>query len=279
MSGTGQVFAAPRASVAVFERLDGPVPYVGISNPGPARAHNEDRWQVDEAHAVFVLADGMGGYNAGEVASEIAVRTVAELVGALRDSGLGDHDALVRAVAAAHANILEFAHARPECLGMGTTLVAAAFDEGGLTLAHVGDSRAYRLRDGQLERLTRDHSLGQQMLDSGGLTEAQLNRLPARGILTRVLGVEHETAQPDVARFDWRADDLLLLCTDGLSDSLDDAAIGRILAPTGHPGTPALPFPLSDVAQRLIASAQAGGGADDVTVLLAGGWHRGLANH
>ncbi len=318
MSGTGQVFAAPRASVAVFERLDGPVPYVGISNPGPARAHNEDRWQVDEAHSVFVLADGMGGYNAGEVASEIAVRTVAELVGALRDSGLGVQDALVRAVAAAHANILEFAHARPECLGMGTTLVAAAFADGGLTLAHVGDSRAYRLRDGQLERLTRDHSLGQQMLDSGGLTEAQLNRLPARGILTRALGVEHETAQPDVARFDWRDDDLLLLCSDGLTDSLDDAAIGRILAPPGPQsvpaGTPAdataahaapahaapahaapahaapanatptcagsaQPCPLSDVAQRLIASAQAGGGADDVTVLLAGGWHRGLASH
>ncbi len=273
MSAIGHVLegAPSRASVALVESADAPVPWAVVTDPGPARPHNEDRWRVDGASGTFVLADGMGGYNAGEVASEIATRTVAQLAGALRAAGLPPSDALVRAVAAAHAGIVEFAHTRPECLGMATTLVAASIVEGRLTVVHVGDSRAYLLRDGLLRRLTRDHSIGQQMLDTGRMTESQVRRLPARGILTRALGIETEPPVADVAELDWRAGDLLMLCSDGLSDTLDDAAIGAALEGAGAR--------LGACASALIVASLARGGTDDATVLLAGGARPVTASH
>jgi serine/threonine protein phosphatase PrpC len=264
--------AAPsRASVALVESADAPVPWALVTDPGPSRPHNEDRWRVDSAGSTFALADGMGGYNAGEVASEIATRTVGELVAALRAAGLAPADALVRAVAAAHAGIVDFAHTRPECLGMATTLVVATIADGRLTVAHVGDSRAYLLRDGTLSRLTRDHSIGQQMLDTGRMTESQVQRLPARGILTRALGIETEPPVADVVEHDWRAGDLLLLCSDGLSDSLDDTAIARALDVPGAT--------LGALASALIVEALARGCTDDSTVLLAGGARATAASH
>ena len=260
-----------RASVALVESADAPVPWATVTDPGPSRPHNEDRWRVDAASGTFALADGMGGYNAGEVASEIATRTVAELVAALRAAGLAPADALVRAVSAAHAGIVEFAHTRPECLGMATTLVVATIADGRLTVAHVGDSRAYLLRDGELRRLTRDHSIGQQMLDAGRMTESQVRRLPARGILTRALGIETEPPVADVVELDWRAGDLLMLCSDGLSDSLDDGTIARALDAPGAT--------LGALASALIVAALARGCTDDSTVLLAGGARASAASH
>ena len=273
MSAIGDVLegASSRASGAVVASADAPVPWALVTDPGPGRPHNEDRWRVDDASGVFVLADGMGGYNAGEVASEIATRTVAERVGALRAAGLPPADAMRRAVCAAHAGIVEFAHTRPECLGMATTLVAASIDGGRLTVAHVGDSRAYLYRDGVLRRLTRDHSIGQQMLDAGRMTASQVRRLPARGILTRALGIETEPPVADVATLDWRAGDLLLLCSDGLTDSLDDALIAAALEAPGA----ALP----KLASELIVAALARGCTDDATVLLARGARAAPAGH
>jgi protein phosphatase len=251
------------SSVALVERADTAVPWAALSVPGPCREHNEDCWCVDDARVVFALGDGMGGYSAGEVASEIAVRTVAEMAGALLDARLAAEDALVRATVAAHAGIIEFAHTRPECLGMATTVVAAVVSADRLTLAHVGDSRAYRLRGARLSRLTADHSIGQRMVEAGRVSEVQARRLPARGILTRALGIGAASPVPSVTSTDWRAGDLLLLCSDGLTDRLDDAAIAALL---GRPD--AL---LGERAQSLIAEALAAGGTDDVTVLLAGG--------
>ncbi len=273
MSAIGHVLEGPssRASAAIVASADAPVPWALVTDPGPGRPHNEDRWRVDDASGMFVLADGMGGYNAGEVASEIATRTVAELVGALRAAGLPPADALARAVAAAHRGIVDFAHTRPECLGMATTLVAASITGGRLTVAHVGDSRAYLYRDGALRRLTRDHSIGQQMLDTGRMTESQVRRLPARGILTRALGIETEPPVADVAALDWRAGDLLLLCSDGLTDSLDDARIAAVL---DAPGTP-----LARLASELIVGALTRGCTDDATVLIAGGARATPASH
>ena len=273
MSAIGHVQggAPSRASVALVESAEAPVPWALVTDPGPARPHNEDRWRVCDATGVFALADGMGGYNAGEVASEIATRTVAELVGALRAAGLSNADALVRAVSAADAGIVEFAHTRPECLGMATTLVVASIHAGRLTVAHVGDSRAYLLRDGALQRLTRDHSIGQQMLDTGRMSESQVRRLPARGILTRALGIETEPPVADVVELDWLAGDLLLLCSDGLTDSLDDA---RIAAALDVPGTA-----LGARASALIVAALEHGCTDDATVLLAGGARAAVASH
>jgi PPM family protein phosphatase len=243
-----------------------------VTDAGPARGHNEDRWGVDDAHGVFALADGMGGYNAGEVAAEIAVRTVAQGVGALRAAGLATGDALVRAAASAHAGIVEFAHLRSGCLGMGTTLVAAAIDAGRLTVAHVGDSRAYLFRAGRLRRLTSDHSIGQQMLDAGRLNEAQVRRLPARGILTRALGIEAEAPVVDIAEHAWELGDVLMLCSDGLSDALDDAAIAALLG-AGDGAT------LTTCARELVVAALARGCTDDTTVLLAGGLPAGAPRH
>jgi len=269
--GPGHALAATRSSVALIGRPQTRVPWVAVTDPGCARRHNEDRFQVDDTHGVFALADGMGGHHAGEVASEIAVRTVVQAVGALQEAGLSSDDALDRAVRAAHAGIIDFAQARPDCLGMGTTLVAAAIDFDRLTVAHVGDSRAYRWRAGVLDRLTADHSIGQQMLDTGRLTPAEVGRLPARGILTRALGVAGEALRADLAVLDWRAGDLLLLCSDGLTDPLDDAAIGRVFARARR----SLPM----LAQELIAAALAAGCADNVTVLLAGGSGAGFGAH
>jgi len=269
--GHGHEVVATRSSVALISRPDARVPWAAVTDPGCARRHNEDRFQVDDTHGVFALADGMGGYNAGEVASELAVRTVAEAVGALHDAGLSSDDALDRAVLAAHAGIVEFAQSCPGCLGMGTTLVAAAIDGARLTVAHVGDSRAYRWRDGVLSRLTTDHSIGQQMLDTGRLTPELVRRLPARGILTRALGVEGDAPRADLAVLDWRAGDLLLLCSDGLTDSLDDAVVAQVLA--------AARAPLPLLARELIAASLAAGCSDNVTVLLAGGSPVGAGAH
>ncbi|RPH44715.1 MAG: serine/threonine-protein phosphatase [Burkholderiales bacterium] len=254
---------ASRVPGTLAEGPDASVPWAIVTDPGPTRRHNEDRWSVDAAHGVFALADGMGGYNAGEVAAEIAVRTASQLAGALHDAGLAAPDVLLRAVSAAHAGIVDYAHSRPECLGMATTLLVASIRGGRLTIAHVGDSRAYLLRAGTLRRLTVDHSIGQRMLDEGRLSEAQVRRLPSRGILTRALGIETEPPKADLLAFDWLEGDLLLLASDGLTDSLDDAALAAMLA------TPA--ESLAAQARALVAEALARGCTDDATVLLAGG--------
>lgn len=239
------------------------VPWALVTDPGPARRHNEDRCCVDARYGVFALADGMGGYNAGEVAAEIAVHTASQLLGALLSAGLSTPDALQRAVAGAHAGIVDYAHTRPECLGMATTLVAASIRDGRLTVAHVGDSRAYLLRAGTLRRLTVDHSIGQRMLDEGRMSDAQVRRLPSRGILTRALGIESEPPRADVVALDWLEGDLLLLASDGLTDSLDDAALVALLACPAES--------LAARARGLLAGALEHGCTDDATVLLVGG--------
>lgn len=264
MSATGHsaFVVVTRSSSAVVERTDAGLPWAAVTDAGPCRAHNEDCWQVHDRLPVFALADGMGGYNAGEVAAEIAVRTVTDLTGALCDAGLGPSDAMVRAMASAHAGLRDFARSRPECLGMGTTLVAAAVLHDRLVVAHVGDSRAYRVRGGRLQRLTADHSIGQQMLDAGRLTEAQVRRLPARGILTRALGIEPQAPEIDVAEHDWLPGDRLLLCSDGLTDPLDDMSIAAVFARTDGG--------LGAIARALIVEALLRGGTDNVTALIAG---------
>jgi serine/threonine protein phosphatase PrpC len=267
----GSEVLAARSQVALLERPDAAVPWAVVTDSGPARPHNEDRWRSDDAHGVFALADGMGGYNAGEIASEIAVRTVAELVGALHEAGLPTDGALARAVAVAHAGILDFARARPECLGMGTTLVAAAICDGQLTVAHVGDSRAYLMRAGVLRRITADHSIGQEMLLEGRMTAAQVRRLPARGILTRALGTDGEPPRADVALLDWLPGDLLMLCSDGLTDSLDDDRLAAVL---GRPGVTR-----AGAAAELMAAALAAGCTDNITLLIAGGARAPVLNH
>jgi protein phosphatase len=259
------------AALADGARMPAALPWAALSDPGGARRHNEDAWLTDESSRVFALADGMGGLNAGELASALAVRTVTEVASACLDAGLPAEHALTQACLDAHARIKEAALLRADCLGMGTTLVAAAIDHGRLSIAHVGDSRAYLLRDGRLERLTIDHSVGQQMLEAGQLSEAQIRRLPARGILTRALGTDADAPLPQVMTIDWQPNDLLMLCSDGMTDSLVDHALEALL---DQPQSD-----LPSIAMMLVDAALEAGCTDNVTVILAGGQPRRPLDH
>ncbi len=231
----------------------------GCSDAGPVRPHNEDCWRAVPEAGLFVVADGMGGYRAGEVAAEIAVETACRLI-PLNSASQDPGAAMARTFAACNQAILQCAAANPDCLGMGTTLVACLLRDGVLHVAHVGDSRAYLLRDGQLHRLTRDHSIGQALWDSGAVTEAQLRELPGRGILTRALGVE-ESVACDLVAYTWEPADRLLICSDGVSDLLSDEAVAQLLLENDSAGALAQ-------AEALVVAAAHAGGCDNITALV-----------
>jgi PPM family protein phosphatase len=261
-----------RSSIALVEPSASRKPADGKASPGPAvhfaalsdvgsaRPHNEDRWQVVPEHGLIIVADGMGGYNAGEVAAELAVQTACQLVPDLLVLGLAPGEALVRGISASNDQIREYALGNPDCLGMGTTIVCAIVAAGQLHLAHIGDSRAYLFRDGQLRRLTRDHSIGQEIVESGKLSEAEVRELPARGILTRALGVE-ENVVCDSLSLDWLPGDTLVLCSDGLTDLVTDPIIEQLLVDAAPEG------PGAQV-RSLIGGALQAGGADNVTAVV-----------
>jgi protein phosphatase len=239
------------------------------SDPGPARSCNEDRWQADPAQGLFMLADGMGGAGAGEVASETVLSGFSGDARAGLDAGMTPAESLVRAGVQAHARVLAAARAQPECLGMGSTLVAAMLTERTLTVAHVGDSRAYVMRDGVLTRLTEDHSVMQELVQAGRISAARGRRNVSKGPLTRVLGVTDLAPVVQVCEADWQCNDLLLLCTDGLSDALDGDELGcaltRLLNATHHD--------LNLTAQGLVTAALSAGCRDNVTVLITTALH------
>jgi len=245
--------AAPSGSLLPGE-------WAGLSDAGRSRAHNEDAWRIDPGIGLIALADGMGGYNAGEVASAIAVETIAR---ALADEIFGDethqpHDQLARAIHAANAAILAAAARRPECLGMGTTLAVAWICGSALRFSHVGDSRIYLMRAGRLYQLTRDHSVGQALIDAGLSDPDQARQSSMRGVLTRALGVE-PTVQPDYGEFELAGGDRLLLCSDGLTDMVADEQIARLLARDASS---------DELVKDLIERALAQGGHDNVTALV-----------
>ena len=234
--------------------------HAALSEVGLVRGHNEDRWQVVAEAGLFVVADGMGGYNAGEIAAELAVQTACRLIPGFV-AGDGDVPAAMhRAIGACNERIRERAAGDPDCLGMGTTLIACLIEGNRLHVAHIGDSRAYLLRDGLLRRMTRDHSIGQQIADSGALSEAQVRHLPGRGILTRALGVEDRVAS-DCCTFDWQPSDTLLLCSDGLTDLVADTTIAQALVAFAPAGP-------AEQAGALVAAALQAGGSDNVTALV-----------
>ncbi len=236
-----------------------------LTHPGRLRHNNEDAAAFDPACGCSVLADGMGGYNAGEVASSMAVNVIlAEFAAWYAAAGPGAsvrevRKAMERCVQHANQAILSTARADPDCAGMGTTLVIATFHEQRLVIGHVGDSRAYRLREGQLQQITRDHSLLQEQLDAGLITPAQAAVSSQRNLVTRALGIE-SGAELDLNEFAVEAGDLYMLCSDGLSDMANDSEIEDILRATGS---------LEHKARRLIDRANANGGRDNITVLLA----------
>ena len=250
--------------------LSGKIKFAEITDVGMVRDHNEDAIGSDADMGLMVLADGMGGYNAGEVASEIAVQTITELAaeGATREdrndrdpaSGLMRQTIVLRdAVSRANKIIFQTAQSQTHCEGMGTTLVAAMFYDNKISIAHVGDSRAYRLRNEQFEQLTLDHSLLQELVDRGFYSEEEAQRSTNRNYVTRALGVE-PTVEVEVQEFDVLPDDIYLLCSDGLPDMVEDEDI--------HLTISTFNASLDVVGQQLVKLANDHGGRDNVSVML-----------
>ena len=225
--------------------------YAG-TDTGRQRRANED--SLLARSPLFVVADGMGGAQAGEVASRIAVESFRN---GLEDPEQPEH-ALSALALAANSRIHELSHANAEQAGMGTTLTAVYVGEQDVAVAHVGDSRAYCLRDGELLRLTDDHSLVDELVRQGRLTPEEAVDHPQRSVITRALGPEVEV-EVDTRSFRGRDGDVYLLCSDGLTTMLDEAQLAAVLL--AHPR-------LSDAGEALIAAANEAGGRDNITVVL-----------
>jgi serine/threonine protein phosphatase PrpC len=241
------------------------VEFHSVTDTGRARSNNEDSVAVDGSAALAVLADGMGGYNAGEVASGMATSFIRSELGRwLQEASANAADADVRramdiCVDNANRAIFNAANSNPQYAGMGTTLVVAVFRDTRLLLGHVGDSRAYRLRGGRLLQLTRDHSLLQEQIDAGLITAEQAAFSTNKNLVTRAVGVE-DTVLLETHLHEVQPGDLYLMCSDGLSDMLDDATLGQLLQGDES---------LEDAASALVEAANEAGGKDNIAVILA----------
>lgn len=242
---------------------------VGITDPGVRRENNEDAYITVPELGLAVLADGMGGHLAGEVASGIAVDIVRRnLLDALAsapkdsdtDAGMSlEAQSIKAAIELANNAIHEASTTRPECAGMGATIVAAVFHGNKICIAHVGDSRLYRLRDGVFEQVTEDHSMIQELLRRGFITPEEARTSTNKNVVTRALGVDVDV-QVEVSEQAVAADDLYLLCSDGLSDVLSDDAIRDALL--------AQRDDLDAVLRHLVQEVNARGGPDNVSIIL-----------
>lgn len=239
------------------------------SDPGRVRQHNEDSVLANASLGLAVLADGMGGYNAGEVASDIATTVLGselehlfaiQAPGERAASGLVlAREALLDVIARTNATIYQAARSQSEYTGMGTTLVAVQFYDDRLTVAHLGDSRLYRLRKETLKQLTADHSLLQEQIDSGMITPEQARFSRNKNLVTRALGVD-PTVTTELSDYDVLPGDVYLLCSDGLNDMVEDDDIALTLS--------ALSVNLPLCATQLVQMANDNGGRDNVSVIL-----------
>ena len=233
----------------------------GATDIGRVRAINEDALLLDFDHGLFAVADGMGGHAAGEVASGLAVEALSELLARPRDPAEDASELLSQAIEEASRSIAARSEDNPEFRHMGTTVVAALVDGLRLSIAHVGDSRAYLWRGGQIRQLTSDHSWVNELVRLGMLSREQAARDPRRNVVTRALG-SGAVVGPDIWQGDLDPGDILLLCTDGLTSMLDDQHIGEVIAASA----PAL----DQVCHGLIEAANAAGGEDNTTVIVLG---------
>ena len=237
-----------------------------LTDPGRVRDHNEDCIESRPDIGLYVLADGMGGYNAGEVASGIAVELIrTELKKALTEkkpgdlNGSGVETLLAEHAERANAAIYQAAQSQPQYSGMGTTLVVAMWHDNKMSVGHIGDSRLYRLRGENLEQVTRDHSLLQEQIDSGMITPEQAKMSQNKNLVTRALGID-PTVDAEVHVYETQKDDIYLLCSDGLSDMVEDDEI-RLTLDTLRTN-PNL------TVQQLIQSANDHGGRDNISAVL-----------
>jgi len=235
------------------------------TDPGRARDNNEDSVVFDQATLTMVLADGMGGYNAGEIASGMATAFIkSELSRWLAEAGPGAKVKEIRrameiCVDNANLSVYNAANSNAQYAGMGTTLVVGVLRDETLLVGHIGDSRCYRWRGGALEQITKDHSLLQEQLDAGLITPAQAATSSIKNLVTRALGVE-DMVVLEVNEHAIQVGDIYLMCSDGLSDMVDDAGIAKIMESDAG---------LEQRAELLIAAANENGGRDNISVLLA----------
>ena len=251
--------------------LKGKIASVALTDTGKVREHNEDMIGIGSRHWLFVLADGMGGYNAGEVASGIAVKTIINLVrdAIVRedltvrdpDSGLTRTSIILRdAIHRANKIIYHTSKTQPQCEGMGTTVVACLFHDNKMSIAHVGDSRLYRLRDNRFEQMTLDHSLLQELVDRGFYSQQEAQRATNKNYVTRALGVE-QNVEVEIHEQPVQKSDYYVLCSDGLSDMIEDEDI--------HLTISTFSANLDTVAKQLIQLSNDNGGRDNVSVIMA----------
>lgn len=238
--------------------------FITRTDPGRARENNEDAVVVDTETQLCVLADGMGGYNAGEIASGMATAFIkSEMARWLSEAGRGAkvkeiRRALEICVDNANRSIFNAADSNPQYSGMGTTLVVGVFHATTLVLGHIGDSRCYRLRNGEFVQITKDHSLLQEQIDAGLITPEQAVGSSIKNLVTRALGVE-DAVMLDLNEHEVEPGDSYLMCSDGLSDMVDDAEIASILGGSN---------PMELKADSLVAAANEHGGRDNISVLL-----------
>jgi len=243
----------------------------GETNVGMKRTHNEDNFSILEDAGLYIVADGMGGHASGEVASKMAVDSLREFFAATaqdpertwpykmdRSKGY-EENRLITGIKLANLRIYESAQRDPRQRGMGTTIVTMFAVEDGVYVAHVGDSRSYRVRDGKLEQLTEDHSLLNDYIKMKRLSAEEIANFPHKNVIVRALGMK-ETVKVDTSFYSPRADDVVLLCTDGLSGPVTDDEMVAIVQSAPD---------LKSGVRRLIDRANENGGPDNITCILA----------
>jgi protein phosphatase len=240
------------------------------TDTGRIRSKNEDAIAVSATHGIAILADGMGGYSAGEVAAHIATDVLQEslenglkrLEGQLQDlltiRARQIQNLMVESIELANSAVIEAARAEPQYQGMGTTLVAAIFHNDKVTVAHVGDSRAYRLRQGELKQITRDHSLLQEQIDAGLISPEWARFSQNKNLVTRAVGVDPDM-KVEIHDHPIEPGEIYLLCSDGLSDMLTDEEMCEILTGVGS---------LQRACDELVHQANQNGGHDNISVIL-----------
>jgi protein phosphatase len=242
----------------------------GLTHVGRQRQHNEDSYLVANEPGLFLVADGMGGHAAGEIASRIAVDSISEFIlHTKEDDGTWPHaydehykrstNRLMAAVRLANTRVLEAMRKDARLRGMGTTVVACLADDGVMSFAHVGDSRAYLVRAGEISRITNDHSWVFEQVQAGMLTEAEAEKHPLRNVITRALGGALSVT-PDASEVETRTGDVYLLCSDGLTGMVPEDEILRVVTTNADD--------LEKACQVLIDTANERGGLDNVTAIL-----------
>jgi PPM family protein phosphatase len=234
------------------------IEYAALSDQGRIRKSNEDFFITNPDNMIFLVADGMGGHAAGEIASQITAETIEETIS--ESTGVKMPDLLPIAVEKANDRVFQTQKQRPECRGMGSTLTLLTFHDGDFYVTQVGDSRAYLLRNNEFRQLTRDHSLVWPLYESGVLSKDALNRHPKKNLITRSIGTQ-EQVEPEIQNGEAHKDDIYLLCSDGLTDVLSDQELFQIVSAENSG--------IREICDHLVKAANQGGGPDNITVVLA----------